>query len=145
MAKVKVSEVKMPHESVRVAVLEHGGEVKWWGKQTVFTDLIKAGGEYDIEVEKKDGKYGEERWVKSCNGQTAQQKSYGGGGGGYKAPPRDEDIIVAQVILKESCETARANATREDRKLDMTEVGVVASGLTKLYQQVYRALKDGAK
>jgi len=147
MAKVKVSEVKTPHESVKVAVLEAGGEVKWWAKQTVFTDLITPGQEYDIEVEKKDGKYGEERWVKSCNGQTAQQRSFGGGGGGggYKAPPRDEDIIVAQVILKESCETARANATREDRTLDMTEVGVVASGLTKLYQQVYRALKDGAK
>lgn len=143
MAKVKVSEVKTPHESVRVAVLEHGGEVKWWGKQTVFTDLIKPGGEYDIEVEKKDGKYGEERWVKSCNGQTAQQRQ--GGGGGFKGQPKDDEAIVAQVILKEACETARHNAKESGKTLAVTEIGLIADGLIPIYQKAYRALKDGAK
>jgi hypothetical protein len=141
MAKVKVSEVKTPHESIKVAVLEAGGEVKWWSKQAVFTDLIKAGGEYDIEVEKKDGKYGEERWVKSCNGQTAQQRSFGGGGGGggYKGTPKDDEAIVAQVIIKEACETGRHNA--EGKALDMNEVRVIAHGLVGIYQDVYAKLK----
>jgi hypothetical protein len=146
MAKVKVSEVKSPHESIKVAVLEAGGEVKWWAKQSVFTDLIKAGGEFDIEVEKKDGKFGEERWVKSCNGQTAQQRAFGGGGGGgFKGAPKDDEAIIAQVILKEACETARTNAHTRGEVLAMTEVGIIAGGLTRIYQSVYRELKDGAK
>jgi hypothetical protein len=144
MAKVKVSEVKSPHESIKVAVLEAGGEVKWWAKQSVFTDLIKPGGEFDIEVEKKSGKYGEERWVKSCNGQTAQQRAFGGGGGGgFKGAPKDDEAIVAQVIIKEACETARANATREGRDLAMTEVNVIANGLVDIYRRVYLGLKEG--
>jgi hypothetical protein len=143
MAKVKVAEVKTPHESIKVAVLEAGGEVKWWAKQAVFSDLIKPGGEYDIEVEKKDGKYGEERWVKSANGQTAQQRSFGGGGGGggYKAPPRDEDIIVAQVILKGAIEAALHNATRSSRDFDLNEVKVIAKGLVPTYHETYNGLK----
>lgn len=139
MAKVTVKEVKSPHESIRVAVI-NGGEIKWWAKQTVFTELLKPGAECDVEVEKKTGKYGEERWVKSVNGQTAQQKQ-GFGGGRPAAPPRDEDVIVAQVIIKEACESARMNATRESRALDLNEVAITAKALVKIYHDTHQGLK----
>lgn len=140
MAKVKVIDVRTPHESLRVAVLDRGGEVKWWAKQTVYSDIIKPDAEIDLEVEKKEGKYGEERWVKSVNGQTAQQKQ-GFGGGRPAAPPRDEDVIVAQVIIKEACESARMNATRESRALDLNEVRVTAKALVDIYHDTHKALK----
>jgi len=51
MAKVTVKEVKSPHESIRVAVVNGGAIVKWYAKQAVFSNLLKPGAECDVEVE----------------------------------------------------------------------------------------------
>lgn len=143
MAKVKIISNKT-FTKKGVCKLEGGSEVVYW-LDSAFVPLLVEGAEVDMEVETKpkhDNPDQNERWIKSVNGTPAKQQRQGGGGGGRPmAPPRDEDIIVAQVIIKEACESARMNATRESRALDLNEVRVTAKALVDIYHDTHKALK----
>ena len=142
-AELTIKSIHTPHESVREAVVNGGKRIKWWAKQSVFTNALTEGATAKVEVEEKPNKFRPdetELWVVSVNGQTAQQRQ-GFGGGRPAAPPRDEDIIVAQVIIKEACESARMNATRESRALDLNEVAITAKALVKIYHDTHQGLK----
>lgn len=148
MATVKIATVT-PFNKKGICKLEGGIEVSYW-LDSAFTPLLVAGAEVEMKTEEKPAHNNPdkmERWIVSVNGQAAkaQRTGGGGGGGGFKGQPKDDEAIVAQVILKEACETARTNASSRGEVLAMTEVGVIAEGLTSIYQKVYRNLKDGAK
>jgi hypothetical protein len=145
MAKVKVSEVKQ-FNKLGKAHFEGGTSALFWLNDAYAASIV-SGAELDVKVEERpnrDDANKTDRWIVEVNGQGPKAgRSGGGGGGGYKGQPKDDEAIVAQVIIKEACETARANATRQDRDLTMTEVNVIASGLVDIYRRVYLGLKEG--
>lgn len=146
MAKVTIERIEK-FNKIGVAHLHGGTRCTFW-LGDAFADQLTDGAEVEMKTEEKPNRQNPDkmdRWITEVNGQGAKKASSGGGGGGYKGQPKDDEAIVAQVILKEACETARTNAHTRGEVLAMTEVGVIADGLTKIYQTVYRNLKDGAK
>lgn len=144
MATVTIKEINNPHPKIMEAVVEGGAKIKWWAGDTTYTDALTVGATADVEIEKKEGKFGEERWVKSVNGQAHKKGGGGGGGGGFKGQPKDEEVIVAQVVLKGAIEAALHNATKNGRDFDLNEVRIIAKGLVPTFQETYNALKGKA-
>lgn len=147
MAKVTIEEIEK-FNKIGVAHLKGGTRCTFW-LGDAFAGQLTDGAEVEMKTEERESKREAgkmERWITEVNGQGPKKAGgYAGGGGGYKGQPKDDEAIVAQVILKEACETARHNAKESGKALAVTEISLIADGLIPIYQRAYRALKEGTK
>lgn len=127
----------------------------------------KEGASMEVETFEQLGKNTDvpEKWVKP----TAKSGGFRGGGGAKADPERialekqrQEDFkakwdtdraedrtknaqIIAQVILKEACETARAKAQICQTSIEPNDVAFYAAEFTEIYKDTFCALASGSR
>lgn len=136
MAKVKVTKIFKCGAKIHKATLEGPegqklegikSEVRWW-IDSPFTEIMKEGEVVDLKVKAQENyeKTGDEHWIESVNGVTAEKKAGAKGGGGARAytPKSREEIHGPGIsgIIKSCIENGiSTEQAREWLKLYSTE------------------------
>lgn len=142
----KIVGVKAKNDKIQWVKLE-GVEypLLCWTNTTMKNRLpIEVGSTAEATIEVKEntqpstGETVTEAWLVFF---SAHRAGGGGGGGGYKTPPKDEAAIVCQTIVKEACESARAEALQKNSQFDMARAESIAAGLVGIYIASYAKVK----
>ena len=144
MAKVTIERIETPAKENLPLVIHVAGSktpIKVW-RNSSLVKMLEDGKEYELGIEKKEGKYGEERWLQTVNGEKGVTPQKGGGKPPAQRTNTETYSIMAQTAVKDARLWQDARALQAGEK---TGVGdqVVVSTAHKLFDAMLEMVERG--